>query len=138
MKTKLSILTAILSFSAMAMAQQEGGPAQVCKSIAENAKAKNFEGVQKLTAGMPGHAKAEKKQKKGFDKMAEQYMERLQDLNCGQEVIAKDHAMVEADSKGEKRLIPFIQTEDGWKFDASTYRSFYDTREKSSKAKKKM
>jgi hypothetical protein len=64
-------------------------------------------------------------------------MERLQDLSCANEVIAQDHAMVESLSQGEKRLIPFVKTNEGWKFDMRTYRSFYRAEETERQTKKK-
>jgi hypothetical protein len=63
--------------------------------------------------------------KKGMGKMDHNYMERLKDLTCTKENIAGDHAVVEAKSEGQERLIPFVKMQDGWKFDERTYHSFY-------------
>lgn len=104
--------------------------AAACQSMVNAAKSKNFDQFMKMTTDMPAHERKNMKQtKNNFQKMQTQYMERLQDLNCGNEIVAKDHAVVETESKGEKRLIPFVQTNEGWKFDMKTYMSFYHTDE---------
>lgn len=103
-------------------------PTAACKSMVENAKNKNYEAFMKMTTDMPMHAKKNPKAtKNNYNKMHSQYIDRLQDLTCGNEIIAQDHAVVESESKNEKRLVPFIKTNDGWKFDMKTYQSFYHT-----------
>lgn len=145
MKTRLALSISVLAFTAMAQDQAapaevkaDATPKEVCQAIAQNTKAKNFEAVQKLTAGMASNQKTAKKAKAGFNQMHSKQMETLQDLNCGNEMKTEDHAMVEAEAKGEKRLIPFVKTAEGWKFDMKTYRAFYDADQKSSAKNKKM
>ena len=119
-------------------ANAQSSPASACKTLAESAKAKDYQAVMNLTDGLPAPGKVKGKQKQGFDKMHTQYLDKLQDLNCGQEMIAQDRAVVQADSQGQKRLVPFVRTNEGWKFDIRTYRSFYDTGMAHGKANKKM
>lgn len=58
--------------------------------------------------------------------MHRQQMTQIKDLeSCGSQHIADNHAVVEAQSRGQKRLIPFVKEEGQWKFDGSTYMSFY-------------
>ncbi len=92
----------------------------------------------KMTTAMPERERRDIKGTKGsFQKMHAGYMDRLQDLSCGSEVIATDHAVVESESKGERRLIPFVKTNEGWRFDMGTYQSFYHTEEKEMARKKR-
>ncbi len=100
-------------------------PFTVCQAIVESAKNKDFEGMQKWTTDMSAHHKKMKMNKADHKKMSSQYFEKMQDLTCGKEIVAQDHAIVESESNGQKRLIPFIKKGDGWKFDQKTYHSFY-------------
>lgn len=87
---------------------------------------------------MPAQQAKNKKATKGnFQKMQSQYFEQLQDLECGKETVANDRAVVESTSKGEKRLVPFVKTGEGWKFDMKTYQAFYDIEHGPGGAKKK-
>ncbi|MEZ0391973.1 MAG: hypothetical protein ACAH59_07155 [Pseudobdellovibrionaceae bacterium] len=119
--------------TASASAASPAGPTAACKAIAEAAKNKNFETFASLSTGMP--PKKAQPKKADFEKMGQKYFEKIQDLSCNNEIIAEDHAVVEADAKGEKRLIPFLQTPQGWKFDMKTYQSFYHTKESHSQPK---
>jgi hypothetical protein len=100
-------------------------PLTVCKNIVDSAIKKDFDGVQKwsLTGG-PKHK--EMKNEKGFEKMHKDNMSTLEKITCATEVVAEDRAFVEANTDTGKRLIPFVKTEAGWKFDTKTYMSFYD------------
>ena len=64
-----------------------------------------------------------------FARMSRRFFENVPDLTCGTELIAQDRAIVESESQGKKRLIPFIKTDEGWMFDLQTYRSFYQAEE---------
>jgi hypothetical protein len=57
--------------------------------------------------------------------MRPQQLERLKDLRCKDEQVAEDHATVLAETEGEKRLIPFVREENGWRFDIRSYASLY-------------
>ncbi len=107
-------------------------PTSVCQAIVDSAKSKNFEGMNKWTTAMPAHHKKMKMSKTDFAKMGSKYFEKMQDLTCGTEIMAQDHAIIESESQGQKRLIPFVKKADGWKFDLKTYHSFYagDSNEK--------
>ncbi len=100
-------------------------PSAVCQAIVESAKNKDFEGMQKWTTDMSAHHKKMKMNKADHKKMSSQYFEKMQDLTCGKEIVAQDHAIIESESNGQKRLIPFIKKGDSWKFDVKTYHSFY-------------
>ena len=52
-------------------------------------------------------------------------MSRLKGMKCGSEHIAGDRAFVEAKTKKETRLIPFVNIDGVWRFDVRTYQSFY-------------
>lgn len=98
-------------------------PLSVCKNLVELTLKKDFAGVQNLsTAFGPHHGKS-----KGahFDKMHKENWSKLEKLSCTTETVANDHAFVEAQSEAGARLIPFVKTEAGWKFDMKTYMSFY-------------
>jgi len=123
--------TAVLSFlmAGMVFAADEpkaamdanASPGDVCKQLVEAAKKDDFDAVKKMSKGEP-HGK----QAKGhFHKMHGEYMERLKNIGCGSDLVADDHAVVEAQTEGKKRLIPFVKEESGWKFDAMTYMTFY-------------
>ncbi len=101
-------------------------PTSVCQAIVDSAKSKNFEGMTKWTTAMPAHHKKMKMNKTEFAKMGSKYFEKMQDLTCGTEIVAQDHAIIESESQGQKRLIPFVKKTDGWKFDLQTYHSFYE------------
>ena len=96
-------------------------PTAVCQAIVESAKNKDFEGMKKWMTpmGSPrGH-------KEAFNKMGAEHFEMIKDLNCGNELLADNHAIVMSEAQGKKRLIPFIKQNDAWKFDTHTYHSFY-------------
>ena len=101
-------------------------PTSVCQAMVDSAKSKNFEGMTKWTTAMPAHHKKMKMNKTEFAKMGSKYFEKMQDLSCGTEIVAQDHAIIESESQGQKRLIPFVKKTDGWKFDLQTYHSFYE------------
>ena len=52
-------------------------------------------------------------------------MGRLKGMKCGSEHVAGDRAIVEAKTKKETRLIPFVNVDGVWRFDVRTYQSFY-------------
>lgn len=52
-------------------------------------------------------------------------MGRLKGMKCGAEHISGSRAIVEAKTKTEKRLIPFVNVDGVWRFDVRTYESFY-------------
>jgi hypothetical protein len=101
-----------------------GTPLEACKSLVDATVKKDFESVKKLSVGMPSHG-TDKSKEAGFDKMHKEYMSKLEKLSCTSEVVANDHAFVQAEAEGGTRLIPFLKTETGWKFDGKTYMSFY-------------
>jgi hypothetical protein len=110
-------------------------PKDTCRSLAEAAKNKNFETFMLLSTGFTGptQTKEGSVSPQSFQKMHSRYLDRLQDLSCKNEIIAADRAVVESESKGEERLIPFVKTNQGWKFDLNTYQAFYHTEEKAKK-----
>jgi hypothetical protein len=62
---------------------------------------------------------------KHFEKMHKDHWAQLKELSCGTEIVTNDRAVIEAKTTEQSRLIPFVKTEEGWKFDAKTYMSFY-------------
>lgn len=118
--------------SQAASAASANSPRDTCRSLAEAAKNKNFGSFMQLSTGMksPSKTKEGSISAKRFEKMQGRYLDRLKDLTCNNEIIAADRAVVESESKGEKRLIPFVKTGQGWKFDLNTYQAFYHTEEK--------
>lgn len=121
----------ILGFGAVAFAQTpattavaSSPPMEVCKSIVDSAKNKNYDGIRQLSTGM----KASSAKNKEFAKVEEKFYSHFQSLTCGQSLIAGNRAVIETDTDTEKRLIPFVKVGENWKFDAQTYRVFYDTR----------
>ena len=119
----LASLTALAAEPTATAVTIGSSPTSVCEALVEGTKNKNFAEVMKWTTDKSVHSK--KMKKEGFEKMGQLYFEKVQDLTCGAEIVAQDHAIVESESKGQKRLIPFIKTTDGWRFDLQTYRSFY-------------
>lgn len=131
MSTK-ALIIAILgfslnSFAAKSTAKPASSAMASCKVIVQTAIDKDYEGIKNLSL-MPAHAKDKKLSKKGFNKMHDDYMTELKDLNCLREMTSDDHAVVEAESDGKKRLIPFVKTTEGWKFDSGAYMAFYDVK----------
>lgn len=104
-------------------------PTAVCQAIVDSAKNKDFEGMKKWMTEMGPHhgmqTGSKKGQKEAFLKMESEHFDTIKDLTCGTELLANDHAVVMSESKGEKRLIPFIKQNNSWKFDVHTYHSFY-------------
>jgi hypothetical protein len=127
-------------------------PKDVCNTLAEAAKKDDFQAFTQWTTGFgprggqageagrdmpmrnPSKMNKRKNMQSQFHQMHKDQLARLKDLSCGSETIAMDHAFVEAESKGEKRLIPFKMMSGKWMFDAHTYMSFY--RESMKDAKK--
>jgi hypothetical protein len=111
-------------------------PKDVCKHLIDAAKNDDFNAVQRWTvgenqmksdmdgqqAGMSGQSMESK-----FHQLHKQDMSQLKSLSCGSEKIASNHAFVEAKGQDQQRLIPFVQENGIWKFDAPTYMSFYRT-----------
>lgn len=114
--------------------QQAGTPMQACKSIVEHAVNKDFQAVKamSLRPEMP----RKKMDKQGFNKMHDTQMASLKDLSCLREMIADDHAVVETESQGSKRLIPFVKQDQTWKFDPGAYMAFYDVKSNMQKKRK--
>lgn len=113
-------------------------PSKACNSLVQAAKLGDFESFKSASvgwdmmyrhkgeaAGKVGKKDMEAKMEKDFHKMNREHMSKLKDLSCGTEHIVQNRAMVEAETQGEKRLIPFIQRDGKWMFDAQTYTSFY-------------
>lgn len=128
----------ILGFSAIAFAQTPSNttmasstPMEVCKSIIESAKSKNYDGIRQLSTGM----KAGSAKNKEFAKIEEKFYSQFQSLSCGQSLIAGDRAVIETNTETDKRLIPFVKVGENWRFDAQTYRVFYDTRDHKTKVR---
>lgn len=101
-------------------------PTQACSKLIDAAKTDNFDAV----AGMmltPDYKKKDtrKKHKAKFEKMHDEYLSDIRNMTCTNEQIAGDHAVVTAETKEDKRLIPFVQSQGQWKFDMRTYRAFY-------------
>lgn len=114
-------LLALCFLGTAPLALADDGPSEVCKKLVEAAKKDDFDAVTKLSLGEPHGPKAKGK----FHDMHDKYLGKLKDTNCGSDLTADDHAVVQADSEGKKRLIPFVKSADGWKFDAHTYMAFY-------------
>ncbi|MCM2281655.1 MAG: hypothetical protein NDI61_07395 [Bdellovibrionaceae bacterium] len=106
-------------------AAADATPLAVCKQLADSASKNDFESVQKHSMEMRGPGKGSKADA-NFRKMHQENLGQIQNLNCLAETVSEDRAFVEAEAEGGKRLIPFVKTEAGWKFDAKTYMSFYD------------
>lgn len=139
----LSLMIAVPSFAddtaGAKSAASTPSPKATCAQLAEAAKKDDFPAIQALTTdwappgGHPGEMAAPNPSKSGpsqkspaaIHAMHEHHLSQLKDLTCGSEHVAGDHAVVEAESLGQKRLIPFIQVNGQWKFDARTYMSFY-------------
>lgn len=105
-------------------ATQTETPLTVCKNLVDSTIKKDFESVKKMSIGMPDHSQG-KTAAAGFDKMHKTEWSKLEKLTCTSETIANDRAFVQAQADGGTRLIPFVKTETGWKFDGKTYMSFY-------------
>jgi hypothetical protein len=149
----LVAVTGLLAMHGVALAQAGGSadatanasksPKEVCNTLVDAAKKDDFNTVKQWTL-WGGHGMRHDKQQAGtsdaasaktpakggkmeaeFHKMHDQDMAALKDMSCGSETLAGDHAMVQAESKGQKRLIPFAQRDGRWMFDARTYMSFY-------------
>lgn len=133
-----------------AQAAKMSTPKETCDGLVEAAKKDDFNSFMKLTLGMEhgmhhskkggqageaggknfekspkGMKKHRAKMEQGFHKMHKEHLAMLKELSCGTEKITGDHAFVETEGKDQKRLIPFIQKEGKWYFDARTYMSFY-------------
>lgn len=131
----LSILAlcagASLSFPVAHAGSSAGSPKAVCNELVVAAKKDDFQAFRDLSLNWETHEteKAEKRRSKKEESEVrsahQSHLSQLKDLSCGAEHIAGDHAMVEAESQGQKRLIPFVQVKGQWKFDAWTYMSFY-------------
>ena len=109
-------------------------PMEVCKAIVDSAKNKNYEGIRQMSTGMRPAGPSAKKNKQ-FAAMEEKFYSHFESLTCGQSLVTNERAVIETDTKDDKRLIPFVKVGETWKFDAETYRVFYDTRDH---AKKRM
>ena len=103
-----------------------------CNTLVDKAVKKDFKAVSEMSL-QPKMVKAEKLSEKDFNKMHEKHMGELKDLKCLREMVADDRAVVEAESEGGKRLIPFVQTSTGWKFDSGAYMALYDYGKKRTK-----
>ena len=138
MLRKLDALIILLGFSVIAFAQTPSSPTtvsaspmDVCKAIIDSAKSKNYDGIRRLSTGM----KASSAKNKHFAKVEEKFYSHFESLSCGQSLVAGDRAVIETATDTDKRLIPFVKVGETWKFDAQTYRVFYDTREHKTKVK---
>lgn len=97
-----------------------------CKIIVEAAKKDDFETVRLYTTPTGrGEGERRKEAERRFHRMHRDQLAKLKDLSCGSEHRADAHAVVEAESEGRKRLVPFVEEKGGWKFDLRTYLSFY-------------
>lgn len=133
--------------------KQPSSPKEVCNAIVEATKKDDFKTVQQWSYGWQhghhhqageaagkhhkGQKHSAKKTEKEFHSMRSQYMSKLKDMQCGSETIADDHAFVQAEAEGSKRLIPFIQKDGKWLFDAHSYMSFYREDIREAKSQKK-
>ncbi len=129
----LLAVPASISLAADTTSGNAASPKTACDQIVAAAKKDDFKTVESLTAnwGMPHHGAGEtagmnpKKMESDVKSAHQHHLSQLKDLSCGDEHVAGDHAVVEASSQGQKRLIPFVQVNGQWKFDARTYMSFY-------------
>lgn len=98
-------------------------PTDVCNQLVAAAKTDKIEEVTAVTLMPTG--KMDKTMKGKFHKMHGDYLAKIKDITCGTAHTSNTHAFVEADNKGEKRFIPFVNVNGQWKFDMKTYKSFY-------------
>ncbi len=135
-----SLLTAIgcstkSTTETMVVANKENsGAIMTCRTLVNKVIDKDFKAVQELSL-KPNMPKHKKLSKKGFNEMHEEHLAELKDLECLREMVSEDHAVVEAESEGNKRLIPFVNTDTGWKFDSGAYMAFYNYGSKKHKHK---
>lgn len=127
--TAALFFTFLFAFSAQAKNETA---ISTCKSLVDKVVKKDFKSVKdmSLRPDMPKHKKLSKK---GFNEMHEDHLAELKDLKCLREMVSEDRAVVEAASEGNKRLIPFVNTDKGWKFDSGAYMAFYDYGKKKGK-----
>lgn len=133
-------LFAIPAFPRVARAGASAdSPKAVCDQLARAARKDDFQAFQALSTGWTsqmasghgassppqGGATTPGKAESELHSVHQSHLGQLKDLRCDAEHIADDHAVVEAESQGRKRLIPFIEVKGHWKFDARTYLSFY-------------
>lgn len=112
---------------AMDTATATSSPLQACNQLVDAAKTKDYEKASQFMMA-PSHKMGmvgKKPNKKKFEKMHQSYLNEIQNISCTEEQVAGDRAIVTATAQNQQRLIPFVQQEDGWKFDMKTYRSFY-------------
>lgn len=118
-------------------------PKQVCDTLIQAAKSDDFKTVQLNTrawdhggrsqragraagkSGMGANSSDLGRFEQGFHKMVQKNMAQLKEISCGSETVAGEAAMVVAEGKDSKRLIPFTQEGGKWKFDARAYMSLY-------------
>lgn len=120
-------------------------PKKVCNAMIEAAKKEDFKSIQLWTlrpnllsshlhqmAGTAAQGPASAAKPSGSPQAADRghvlskaAYDLIKELSCGSEHIAGNRAVVEAEAKGQKRLIPFAQKDGKWLFDVRTYQSFY-------------
>lgn len=118
-------------------AAQADSPKKACELLAQAAQKGDYTTARTLMmkpmrgAGPEGGRRMHKRDMDGahmkqrFEEMRNEHMDQLKDLKCSSEQTAGNHAIVTAETQGDKRLIPFVKEGSSWKFDPHTYMSFY-------------